>query len=190
MRAAVLTGYGEPLDVADVDPPDPDPDGAVVAVASCGICRSDWHAWMGHGEWNDDQVPEGTVLGHEPAGRVVAVGEQVTGLEAGDRVAVPFNLGDGTCPQCRAGHGNQPALVAATLLGDRDVLDVAQRLAVVGDTIGDDVARDAGVDLRDQKSRLADVLLERGEGPGLEEGGFLDPEHRQEVRLDGPPHRR
>jgi alcohol dehydrogenase len=106
MRAAVLTDYGEPLDVRDVDPPDPAPHGAVVAVAACGVCRSDWHAWMGHGEWNDDRVDPGQVLGHEPAGEVVAVGDRVEELRAGDRVAVPFNLGDGTCPHCRAGHGN------------------------------------------------------------------------------------
>ncbi|MFC6716367.1 zinc-dependent alcohol dehydrogenase family protein [Natrialbaceae archaeon GCM10025810] len=106
MRAAVLREYGEPLDIAAVDPPAPDPDGAVVAVEACGICRSDWHAWMGHGEWADDQVPRGQILGHEPAGRVLEVGDRVETLEPGDRAAVPFNLGDGTCPQCRTGHGN------------------------------------------------------------------------------------
>jgi len=106
MRTAVLAEYGEPLALREVDAPETAPDGAVVAVEACGICRSDWHAWMGHGEWNDDRVGTGQVLGHEPAGEVVAVGDRVDELRAGDRVAVPFNLGDGTCPQCRAGHGN------------------------------------------------------------------------------------
>ncbi len=106
MRAAVLEDYGEPLAVREVEEPTPAPHGAVVEVEACGICRSDWHAWMGHGEWNDDRVPEGQVLGHEPAGRVVETGEQVDALAAGDRVVVPFDLGDGTCPQCRTGHGN------------------------------------------------------------------------------------
>ncbi|MFB6155923.1 MAG: zinc-dependent alcohol dehydrogenase family protein [Haloferacaceae archaeon] len=106
MRAAVLREYGEPLDVEEVDAPDPDPHGAVVEVEACGICRSDWHAWQGHGEWADDQVPLGQILGHEPAGTVVAVGENVDRLAVGNRVAVPFNLGDGTCPECRNGHGN------------------------------------------------------------------------------------
>jgi alcohol dehydrogenase len=106
MRAVVLREHGEPLEIADVDPPDPDPDGAVVEVDACGICRSDWHAWQGHGEWVGDQVPPGQVLGHEPAGRVVAVGERVERLAEGDRVAVPFNLGDGRCQQCLNGHGN------------------------------------------------------------------------------------
>jgi len=106
MRAAVLREYGEALAIEDVDPPAPSPDGAVVAVEACGVCRSDWHAWMGHGEWNDDRVDPGQILGHEPAGRVVETGNRVDALSVGDRVAVPFCLGDGTCRQCRTGHGN------------------------------------------------------------------------------------
>jgi len=106
MRAAVLEAYGEPLAVRDRDAPIPDPDEAVVAVEACGVCRSDWHAWQGHGDWADDDVPLGQVLGHEPAGRVVATGDQVTTVSPGDRVVVPFNLGDGTCGYCRNGHGN------------------------------------------------------------------------------------
>jgi len=106
MRAAVLEEYGEPLDLTEVPAPEPPPDGAVVSVDACGICRSDWHAWQGHGEWNDDQVPRGQILGHEPAGEVLAVGDQVERVAAGDEVVVPFSLGDGTCHNCRSGHGN------------------------------------------------------------------------------------
>jgi alcohol dehydrogenase len=106
MRAAVLREYGEPLDLTDVEPPEPAPDGAIVAVEACGICRSDWHAWQGHGEWADDQVPLDCVLGHEPAGRVLAVGDRVECVREGDRVAVPFSLGCGTCGRCRNGQGN------------------------------------------------------------------------------------
>ncbi|TKX85974.1 alcohol dehydrogenase, partial [Halorubrum sp. SS5] len=58
------------------------------------------------GEWADDRVPRGQVLGHEPAGEVVAVGGEVDRFEPGDRVVVPFSLGDGTCPHCRRGAGN------------------------------------------------------------------------------------
>ncbi|MFC6906489.1 zinc-binding dehydrogenase [Halalkalicoccus tibetensis] len=106
MRAVVLETHGEPLAVRDVPVPDPDPDGVVVDVEACGICRSDWHAWKGHGDWVDDVPPEGQILGHEPAGTIVEVGERVETLREGDRVAVPFSLGDGTCPRCRNGHGN------------------------------------------------------------------------------------
>lgn len=106
MRAVVLEAHGEPLELTEVPEPDCPDDGVVVAVEACGICRSDWHAWKGHGEWVDDVPPEGQILGHEPAGRVVEAGERVETLSEGDRVAIPFSLGDGTCPQCRNGHGN------------------------------------------------------------------------------------
>ena len=106
MRAAILREYGEPLAVRELPDPDLDPDGVVVRVDACGVCRSDWHAWAGHGEWADDRVPRGQVLGHEPAGEVVAVGSEVDRFRPGDRVVVPFSLGDGTCPHCRRGAGN------------------------------------------------------------------------------------
>jgi alcohol dehydrogenase len=48
----------------------------------------------------------GHVMDHEPAGHVVEVGEDVEHLSEGDHVAVPFNLGDGSCPMCRKGHAN------------------------------------------------------------------------------------
>lgn len=106
MHAVVLESYGEPLALREVPEPDPDPEGVIVDVEACGICRSDWHAWKGHGEWVDDVPPKGQILGHEPAGRVIEVGERVSTIEEGDRVAVPFSLGDGTCLRCRNGHGN------------------------------------------------------------------------------------
>ena len=106
MRAAILRAHGEPLAVRELPDPEPAPDGAVVRVDACGVCRSDWHAWAGHGEWADDRVPRGQILGHEPAGEVVAVGSEVDRFRPGDRVVVPFSLGDGTCPRCRRGAGN------------------------------------------------------------------------------------
>lgn len=106
MRAAVLEEYGEPLRLTEVSRPTPAAHGVVVAVEACGVCRSDWHAWQGHGEWANDQVPRGQVLGHEPAGRVVEVGESVTSLDTGDRVAIPFCLGEGSCDHCRNGRGH------------------------------------------------------------------------------------
>ncbi|GAA0552697.1 alcohol dehydrogenase catalytic domain-containing protein [Halorubrum ejinorense] len=106
MRAAILRDHGEPLAIRELPDPEPAPDGAVVRVDACGVCRSDWHAWAGHGEWANDRVPRGQVLGHEPAGEVVAVGREVDRFAPGDRVVVPFSLGDGTCPHCRRGAGN------------------------------------------------------------------------------------
>ena len=106
MRAAVLHEYGESLQIDDVERPEPDPDGVVIETEACGICRSDWHAWQGDWDWIGAKPPKGQILGHEPAGTVVQVGEDVTRLSEGDRVAVPFTLSDGTCPECRNGHSN------------------------------------------------------------------------------------
>lgn len=106
MRAAVLEEYQEPLTIQDIDAPDPDAEGAVIEMDACGICRSDWHGWQGEWDWLGIQPPKGHVLGHEPAGTVIEVGDEVTNVSEGDRVTVPFNIGDGTCHQCRTGHGN------------------------------------------------------------------------------------
>ncbi len=96
-----MTGYGEPLEIRDVERPTPADHGVVVDVEACGICRSDWHGWMGDYEGMD---LVGQVLGHEPAGTVAEVGPAVESVAVGDRVTVPFNLADGTCRRCRRGH--------------------------------------------------------------------------------------
>jgi alcohol dehydrogenase len=100
MRAAVLRAYGEPLAVEDVRDPEVPADGAVIEVRATGICRSDWHVWVGH----DPDIALPHVPGHEFAGVVAAVGPQVHRVRPGDRVTVPFCCGCGRCEQCRAGH--------------------------------------------------------------------------------------
>jgi alcohol dehydrogenase len=106
MRAAVLEAHSEPLSIESVDRPEPAPDGAVVETEACGICRSDWHGWQGDWDWLGIKPEPGQIMGHEPAGTVVEVGDDVDHLSEGDRVAVPFNIGDGACKQCRTGFGN------------------------------------------------------------------------------------
>ncbi|WP_254530678.1 zinc-dependent alcohol dehydrogenase family protein [Natrinema gelatinilyticum] len=106
MRAAVLEEHGEPLVVTDVDYPEPAPDQVVVETKACGICRSDWHAWQGDWEWMGISPESGQIFGHEPAGVVSEVGADVETLSEGDRVTVPFHLGDGTCPYCQNGQSN------------------------------------------------------------------------------------
>jgi len=71
-----------------------------VRVRANGICRSDWHGWMGHDP--DIRLPH--VLGHELAGVVEAVGSDVRTWKPGDRVTVPFAIGCGRCATCREGQ--------------------------------------------------------------------------------------
>jgi alcohol dehydrogenase len=99
MKAAVMHAFGEPLLVELVPDPSPPVDGVVVAVRATGVCRSDWHGWLGH----DPAISLPHVPGHELAGEVVACGPEVRGFAAGDRVTVPFCCGCGRCEPCRHG---------------------------------------------------------------------------------------
>jgi alcohol dehydrogenase len=100
MRAALYEQFRHPLRVATVDDPAPPDDGVVIAVKATGLCRSDWHGWMGHDP--DIRVPH--VPGHELAGVIAAKGKLVTRWNIGDRVTVPFVCACGTCRPCRSGN--------------------------------------------------------------------------------------
>jgi alcohol dehydrogenase len=100
MRAAIYEQFQQPLRIDIVPDPSPSADGAVIAVKACGICRSDWHGWMG----NDPDIELPHVPGHELAGVVEAVGANVKSFRPGDRVTVPFVCGCGSCPQCVSGN--------------------------------------------------------------------------------------
>lgn len=99
MKAVLMESFGGPLTVTQVEDPTPPEGGVVIEVKANGICRSDWHAWMGH----DPDVELPHVPGHELAGVVAAVGPGTRNWKEGDRVTVPFCSGCGVCPQCRAG---------------------------------------------------------------------------------------
>ena len=99
MRAAVFREFRSAIRVCDLPVPVPHDDAAIVAVAACGICRSDWHAWMGH----DATVRPPLIPGHEFAGTVAAVGGAVRRYRGGERVTAPFCCGCGDCPDCRRG---------------------------------------------------------------------------------------
>ena len=100
MRAAVLHAFREPLSLEEVPEPRLPADGALVEVRATGLCRSDWHGWMGH----DDSIALPHVPGHEFAGVVAEVGPEVRGIRPGDRVTAPFCCGCGACEPCRLGH--------------------------------------------------------------------------------------
>jgi D-arabinose 1-dehydrogenase-like Zn-dependent alcohol dehydrogenase len=90
--------------VQDVPDPQVFPGGAVVRVEANGICRSDWHAWVGDWSWFGLSLRFPHVLGHEFCGVVEEVGEGVTRVKRGQRVLVPFSQGEGSCDFCRAGQ--------------------------------------------------------------------------------------
>ena len=104
MRTAVLTEPGR-LVVEDRPRPDPAPDEVVVAVGEVGICGSDLHYYE-RGRIGDYVVEEPLVLGHESAGEVVAVGDAVSDLEAGDSVALEPGVPCRRCDYCKRGEYN------------------------------------------------------------------------------------
>jgi len=87
--------------MAQVPDPVPHADGVVIKVEASGICRSDWHGWLGH-DLDITRLPH--VPGHELAGVIEEAGRDVARWKRGDRVTLPFVCGCGTCPQCASGN--------------------------------------------------------------------------------------
>ncbi len=100
MKAVLFEKFQQTPKVVTVDDPAPDTHGVVLKVEATGVCRSDWHGWMGHD--SDIELPH--IPGHELAGVVEAVGRDVKNWKVGDKVTVPFVCGCGTCSECHAGH--------------------------------------------------------------------------------------
>ncbi len=83
--------------------PRPGPEGVLLRVLACGICRTDLH--VVDGELREPRLP--LVPGHQIVGEVVACGARVAGLAAGERIGVPWLGGScGDCDFCRAGEEN------------------------------------------------------------------------------------
>ena len=110
MKAVLFEKFQTPPKVVNFADPTPDAQGVVLKVEATGVCRSDWHGWMGHD--SDIELPH--IPGHELAGTVEAVGKDVKNWKDGDRVTVPFICGCGSCSECHAGqqqvclHQEQP----------------------------------------------------------------------------------
>jgi len=96
VRALTWQGF-EDVRVEDVpDPTVQEPTDAVIEVTSTAICGSDLHLYRPLSIF----MEPGDILGHEPMGRVVAVGADVSHIDVGDRVVIPFNISCGSCWMC------------------------------------------------------------------------------------------
>ncbi|TKX77858.1 alcohol dehydrogenase [Halorubrum sp. SD626R] len=101
MRAAVVPEAGGEFEMVEREVPDPGPNEVRVAVEACGICHSD--AFVKEGTFPGVSYPR--VPGHEIAGRIDAVGDDVSAWEAGDRVGAGWHGGHCfTCDPCRRGQ--------------------------------------------------------------------------------------
>ncbi|MFF3248089.1 Zn-dependent alcohol dehydrogenase [Streptomyces sp. NPDC002870] len=99
VRAAVLPAVGSPLEITDIELPEPGPGQVRVRLAAAGVCHSDLSLSNG-----TMRVPTPCVLGHEGAGTVVSVGEGVTHVAVGDGVVLNWAPSCGSCHHCGIGE--------------------------------------------------------------------------------------
>ncbi len=106
MQAAVLRAVNTPLEIEDVQLDAPGPREVLINTRASGVCHSDLHFVEGK-----YAIPMPAVLGHEAAGTVEAVGDQVTYLQPGDPVITCLSVFCGHCEYCLRG---QPVLCTRT----------------------------------------------------------------------------
>jgi len=127
MRAAIYEAYQGPITIQNVEDPAPEKHGVIISVKASGLCRSDWHGWVGH----DTGIELPHVPGHEFSGTVEAVGKNVKRFQIGDRVTAPFVCGCGSCGQCLSGnhqvcdHQSQPGFTHWGSFAEYVALDYA-----------------------------------------------------------------
>lgn len=100
MKAAIYEQFQTPILIQDVADPRVSKSGVILKVGACGVCRSDWHGWMG----NDPDIKLPHVPGHELAGEIIEIGADVNTFSVGERVTLPFVCGCGHCEQCCLGN--------------------------------------------------------------------------------------
>jgi S-(hydroxymethyl)mycothiol dehydrogenase len=99
VQGVVARAKGEPVGIETINVPDPGPGEALVRVQACGVCHTDLH--YREGGINDD-FP--FLLGHEAAGVVEAVGDDVTSVDPGDFVILNWRAVCGNCRACNRGE--------------------------------------------------------------------------------------
>ena len=114
MKAVYFEQFQGPVEIREVPNPKVSPGSVVVKVEATGLCRSDWHGWMGH----DSDIVLPHVPGHELAGIIAEIGSGIRNFKVGERVTVPFVSGCGHCTECVSGnhqvcdHQFQPGFTA------------------------------------------------------------------------------
>ncbi len=101
MKAAILHEANQPLTIEEIDVIDPRPGEVLVRTSVSGVCHSDLH--FVDGNW---QIPMPVVLGHEAAGVVEKVGDDVSYVREGDHVIMSFRPFCGACTYCLSGRPN------------------------------------------------------------------------------------
>jgi len=116
MRAAVLNTYNEPLVIEELSSPDLGPTDVRVQIDASGVCHSDLTVQTG-----GVPMPPPVILGHEGAGTVLQVGDDVTALSVGDRVIASFIPACGVCWYCIHDQSNLCETANALMFATRGV---------------------------------------------------------------------
>lgn len=144
IRAAVLQTPNTPLEIMDFELPPLKSDEVEVRIVASGVCHSDWH--IVKGEWTMEELP--SILGHEGAGVVEAVGSDIGDIKVGDHVILSWQPSCGNCELCQKGHpavcttkldlpglplfpGTQDTMLKLSGLGTFSTRTVVQRSFVV-----------------------------------------------------------
>ena len=128
-RAGLFRAVGEPLEVVELDLAEPGPNDVVVRMAAVGICGTDLHQVKG--EW---QRPTPMVLGHEGAGVVEHVGDEVDSVFVGDEVVLSWAPSCGHCADC--GRGRPAACVPLhRAIGNGTLVDGTTGMSLEGETV-------------------------------------------------------
>ena len=114
MKAARIVEANKPLEISELEIPEPKENQVIVKVKAVGVCHSDLHLWEGGYDLGDGSFMKVTdrgvkypvTPGHEIVGSIAKMGSAVTGFSEGDNVLVYPWIGEGTCPACKAGNEN------------------------------------------------------------------------------------
>jgi S-(hydroxymethyl)glutathione dehydrogenase/alcohol dehydrogenase len=163
-NAAVFRGPGQPLEVREIDLDEPGPRDVLVRMAAVGICGTELHSIRG--EW---MRPTPSVLGHEGAGVVEAVGGDVTSLQPGDEVVLSWAPSCGDCADCRRGR---PAacINLHRAIGNGTLVDGTTGMTLDGETLYRGTATGA---LTERLVVTERVALPVGRGVALQEAALL-----------------
>jgi S-(hydroxymethyl)glutathione dehydrogenase / alcohol dehydrogenase len=163
-RAAVFYGAGQPFEVRELDLDEPRNGEVLVRMAAVGICGTDLHSVKG--EWTR---PTPSVLGHEGAGVVEAVGERVSSLRPGDEVVLSWAPSCGECEDCSRGRPARCAVLNRAIAAST-LPDGSTGLSLDGETIYRGTATGALAERIVVSERVA---LPIGSGVPLEQAALL-----------------
>jgi S-(hydroxymethyl)glutathione dehydrogenase/alcohol dehydrogenase len=163
-RAAVFHGAGRPLEVREIDLEEPGPRDVLVRMSAVGICGTELHSIRG--EW---ERPTPSVLGHEGAGVVEAVGSEVASVRPGDEVVLSWAPSCGDCADCRRAR---PAacINLHRAIGNGTLVDGTTGMTIDGETLYRGTATGC---LQQLVTVTESCALPVGDGVPLEEAALL-----------------